>query len=267
MDDVRPRMTTLPKFFFALPEIAPFLGEDLPVLMYHKVSDLPPQVHKPLRGLYVSPQVFQKQVTEFSRAGFRAVGIDATLSKQSHQREVVFTFDDGFESVFLNALPALTNARFTSINYLVADLLGKTNVWDAAFPETPQRLMDAAQVRDWLAAGQKIGAHTLSHPKLTQLSDADARREIGDSKKKLEDLFSIEVTDFCYPYGDHDERIVALVAEAGYRTACSMRHGLHHSGDSPLRVRRMLARHASRSPRALLRAWRARLAYHFSTHA
>ncbi len=260
-------MPTLPKFYSSLPEIAPFLGEDLPVLMYHKISELPPLVHPPLRGLYVSPKVFRKQVNELSSAGFHTVGIDAALSTQPHQREVAFTFDDGFESVLLNALPPLTSAGFTSINYLVADLLGKTNLWDAAFPETPQRLMDAAQVRDWLAAGQKIGAHTLTHPKLTQLSDDEARREISDSRKKLEDLFGIEVTDFCYPYGDHDERITALVAEAGYRTACSMKHGLHRVEDQPLRIRRMLARHASRSPRALLRAWRARLAYPFSKHA
>lgn len=259
-------MASIPKFYSSLPEMAPFIGEGLPVLMYHKVSELPPQVYKPLRGLYVSPKVFQKHVTEFARAGFHSADMNAALSSQAHRREVVFTFDDGFENVLHHALPALSSAGFTSINYLVADLLGKTNVWDAAFPETPQRLMDVAQVREWLAAGQMIGAHTLTHPKLTKITEAEARREIRDSRKKLEDIFGVEVTHFCYPYGDHNERIVALVAEAGYRTACSVRHGIHRAGDSPWRIRRMLARHISRSPRALFRSWRARIANHFLKH-
>ena len=51
--------------------------------------------------------------------------------------------------------------------------------------EAPAPLMDAAQVKDWLAAGHEIGSHTLTHPWLTRLPLSEAREEISGSKKKL----------------------------------------------------------------------------------
>jgi peptidoglycan/xylan/chitin deacetylase (PgdA/CDA1 family) len=47
----------------------------------------------------------------------------------------------------------------------------------------------------------EVGAHTITHRHLTKISIIDAMREIADSKKMLEDLFSIDVTKFCPPRG------------------------------------------------------------------
>ena len=51
------------------------------------------------------------------------------------------------------------------------------------------------------AAGVEIGAHTQSHPILSKISDADARREIGESKSRLEAIIGAPVTTFAYPNG------------------------------------------------------------------
>ena len=66
--------------------------------------------------------------------------------------------------------------------------LGKSNGWDVALGEASEPIMDAAQVRDWLAAGHDIGSHTLTHQFLTRLAPGEAREEISASKKRLEDL-------------------------------------------------------------------------------
>lgn len=103
--------------------------------------------------------------------------------------------------------------------------------------------MDEAQVRDWLAAGMSIGAHSLTHPRLGQISPAQARAEIYDSKKKLEDKFGLAIEHFCYPYGDFNTTVRALVIEAGYRTACSTAPGLATSESDPFSLPRFLATH------------------------
>ena len=106
--------------------------------------------------------------------------------------------------------------------------------------------MDAPQIREWIAAGHQIGSHSLTHPRLTQLSIDAAREEISASKKLLEDTFGAPIRDFCYPYGDWNPAICDLVAEAGYVTACTTGFGVNKLGDSPLSLKRVTARYPSR---------------------
>ena len=70
-----------------------------------------------------------------------------------------------------------------------------------------------------LADGFEIGGHTLTHPHLSHLSPADARREILDGKVALEDRIGCPVTSFCYPYGDYGKEHPNIVREAGFTLA------------------------------------------------
>jgi peptidoglycan/xylan/chitin deacetylase (PgdA/CDA1 family) len=100
--------------------------------------------------------------------------------------------------------------------------------------------MDEAAVRDWLAAGQQIGSHSLSHPNLRKIPLTQAREEIVASRKRLEDMFGLAVEHFCYPYGSYNEAIRDLVGEAGYRTACTVRFGVNRNGVSPFELNRVV---------------------------
>jgi len=62
----------------------------------------------------------------------------------------------------------------------------------------------------------EIGAHTMTHPRLTEISDKEASREIADSKNYLENLINKKVLCFCYPGGKYNKRIIRLVEEAGF---------------------------------------------------
>ena len=169
------------------------------------------------------------------------------------------TFDDGFRNASDHALPVLRARGLRAIMFLVADRLGGTDEWDRAIGEPSLPLMDDAEVRDWLAAGQDIGAHTLTHPRLTQLPPERMRAEIFDSRRKLEDRFGVPVRHFCYPYGDQDERVRALVAEAGYEAACTVDHGTNGPRVSPLSLRRALACDPGRDLLAVARKARQKL--------
>jgi peptidoglycan/xylan/chitin deacetylase (PgdA/CDA1 family) len=186
-----------------------------PLLTYHHVGSRPPRVR--LKGLYVSPKLFSQKIAELKSEGYETDAFGTIQSSQPNAKRVFLTFDDGFADVFENALPVLRQHRFRSIQFLVADLLGKTSQWQASSGEVPGLLMDKAQVKDWLGAGQEIGSHTSTHPRLIQISPSQAREEISGSKKKLEDTFGIAVEHFCYPYGDWKPAVRDILAEVGYK--------------------------------------------------
>lgn len=95
-------------------------------------------------------------------------------------------------------------------------------------------MMSRQQVRDIAAAGMTIGAHTVSHPILTRLDDAAARRELLDSKRELESLLDRPVDLFAYPNGkyrqDWDERHATMAREAGFRAAFTTEPGVSRRG-------------------------------------
>jgi peptidoglycan/xylan/chitin deacetylase (PgdA/CDA1 family) len=242
--------------------LAPFrrwFRHGTPVLMFHKLGPRPPGVR--LKGLYVSEALFDRQLRELSEAGYTAPAYDEVVNSAPGGKRIFLTFDDGFENALKHGLSPMVNRKFRAIQFLVADRLGRENDWETSEGEAPEKLMDISQVNEWLAAGHEIGAHTLTHPRLTRVSEAQAREEIGASKRKLEDLFGRPVRHFCYPYGDHDERVEELVEKAGYSSACLSSGGLVVTGADPFRLNRIMARYASRSPGSLLRQlkawWRA----------
>lgn len=78
----------------------------------------------------------------------------------------------------------------------------------------PKELMlTTPQVKAWHQAGMLIGAHTVSHPILTTLGQAQAMQEIAQSKHRLEHLLDEPVRMFAYPNGKLGEDYTALHVE------------------------------------------------------
>lgn len=247
----------LPAYYSALAPFRSLFAQGNPILTYHKLGPRPRKVR--LKGMYMSAKLFARQLEELRSAGFAAGTLGMCAGPFTPGRMVI-TFDDGYTNVLRFGLEPLAAVRFQAVQFLVADLLGKHNTWDVPQGEAPEPMMDAAQVREWLAAGHDIGSHTLSHPYLTKLPPAQAREEITASRKKLEDLFARPIVHFCYPYGDWNEAVRDLVQAAGYKTACTTDPGVNHAADSPFTLKRFTARYGSRSLKAI---WsRLRAAWH-----
>jgi len=242
-----------PDYYAALRPFRELFETGLPLLTYHKVGRRPRGAR--LKGLYVSPRLFARQMAELRENRFTSATLDEVIEGAGNsRRRVVITFDDGWRDVFEHALEPLARNRFRAIHFLVADGLGRTNEWDLPLGEVQEPMMDAAQVREWLAAGHEIGSHTLTHPFLTRLAPDQAREEISASKKKLEDLFGRSIEHFCYPYGDWNPQIRDLVAESGYRTACTTDFGVNSADVSLFELKRITARYPSRNWKSL-REW------------
>lgn len=67
--------------------------------------------------------------------------------------------------------------------------------------------------------GISFGAHTVTHPILTRLPSEEAREEICNSKKNVEERLGKPCTLFAYPDGDFNAEIVELVRESGFTAA------------------------------------------------
>ena len=238
-------------YFSDLASMRRLFASGSPVLCYHKIGSKPRGTK--LRGIYLSERLFSRQMGELREEGYRSVMMDRIPASDPSAREFAITFDDGSLTVLRHALKPLAATGFKAINYLVSDLIGGINAWDTVRGEVPDRLMDEVQVREWMAAGHEIGAHTRTHPKLTRISPEQAREEIAGSKKSLEDRFGVPIRHFCYPYGDHSPQVKDMVEEAGYQTAVTVVPGVWNMGVDPFLVPRIAARAHSLNFRNVLK--------------
>ncbi len=244
-----------PKYYSRFAPFREVFAAANPILTYHQFGPRPRGAR--LKGMFLPERLFARQLAEFGAARVQFLELGDSLRRPGGSG-VVLTIDDGFRSVREFAQPLLADAGARALLYVVADQLGGTNAWDVAQGEAPGRLMDAAEVADWLAAGHRIGSHTLTHPWLTRVSWAQAHEEIYASRRRLEDRFGVPIRDFCYPYGDWNSEVRDLVVEAGYATAVTTQAGVNGPDADPYALRRFTARYASRNWKSLrdaLRRW------------
>jgi len=213
----------------------------IPILTYHQIETAPPR-GAAFRSLYVPPRAFARQMALLQRLGYRGLSLSALmpyLNGELDGKVVGITFDDGYLNNLNNALPVLKRHGFSSTCYIVSQRIGRTNEWDrgAGIAQTP--LMDVAQLRQWLAGGQELGAHTRHHVHLPQLDAANCIDEIARCKTELETLTDAPVRHFCYPYGEFMPEHSAMVSMAGFHSATTTQRGRCRSGDDLMQLPRV----------------------------
>jgi peptidoglycan/xylan/chitin deacetylase (PgdA/CDA1 family) len=165
--------------------------------------------------------------------GYQGMSMSALMPylRGAKQGKVVgITFDDGYLNNLTHALPTLQRHGFSSTCYAVSQLLGRTNVWDHAQGIAQTLLMDADQLRQWVAGGQEVGAHTRHHVSLLDTEESLAEQEVSLSKKELEIDVGQAVEHFCYPYGQYSLKHVAMARQASFQTVTTTQRGRVASG-------------------------------------
>lgn len=190
------------------------------VLCYHRVSSAEP--HR----LAVSREQIDAHVQSLVRRGYRPVRAEELVAR----RDKVFhvTFDDAFRSV-VDALPALERlgAPVTVFSCSGSADDGRP----LRVPELEQLIDEAPaefatlrwdELRELADRGVEIGSHTVSHPHLPRLGDAELDRELRESRERIADELRRPCRYFAYPYGDHDARVRDAVRRAGYEAAFAL---------------------------------------------
>jgi peptidoglycan/xylan/chitin deacetylase (PgdA/CDA1 family) len=183
----------------------------LPIFTYHAIG----RSHSPV---FTSPNALDSHLATLAGAGYQSLTLAGALAQRRDGRlqpkSVVITFDDGYQSVFEEALPRLQHYGFQATVFLITGYMGRTNRWPGQPPTVPERpLLTWEQANQLAAAGWELGAHTRSHPVLTHLTAAEVEDEILGSKAAVERETGQRPTTFAYPYGQTNEQITGLVRE------------------------------------------------------
>jgi peptidoglycan/xylan/chitin deacetylase (PgdA/CDA1 family) len=183
----------------------------VPILAYHSVSDGPPP-------LCVSPARFAEHLSSLRDAGWSSLTLDDLLAGFARggwpPRRVMLTFDDGLASFGSLALPQLVRVGFSAILFVVAGRIGGETDWRGWPTTTPrERLLDVGALADAAASGIEIGAHAVSHVRLSTLGLDAAADEVLTGRRRLEDLLQCRVRSFAYPFGDAPAAVAGIVRE------------------------------------------------------
>ncbi len=208
----------------------------LPILTFHDLKDQSSVISFP-------PALFRRGMAKLYENGYRTLSLLEAVDclrqrKPFPHRSFVITFDDGYESVYEQAFPALQDYRMTATIFLTVGERGKVKPGER-LPSIEGRSMlnwhEISEMKQW---GMTFGAHTLTHPDLTRLTPDRVETEICDSKAMIEDTLSAPVTTFAYPYGRYDARSRELV-QKHFVCACSDRLGLVAVGKDPYTLKRV----------------------------
>ena len=103
-------------------------------------------------------------------------------------------------------------------------------------------MMNWDQVKEMAKHHIEFGAHTVTHPILSQVTVDEAWEEISHSKKRVEQMLETELHHFAYPNGgaeDFSEGIKALVKQAGFQSASSTLLGINQNEDCVYSLKRI----------------------------
>jgi peptidoglycan/xylan/chitin deacetylase (PgdA/CDA1 family) len=216
-----------------LPTPLPHRTIALPILMYHRIGKIGPNLAPVTQRLTVPPDDFAAQMRWLRRNGYHVLtqlqAFNALeLGTKLPSKPVLITFDDGYRGVWAHALPVLMRLHMPATAYVITDRISNG---DPSF-------LTWRMLRVLASHGVAIGSHTVTHPDLTTLDDAQALAELRDSRRVLERRLGRPVQWFAYPAGAEDARIVGLTRRAGYVLAVTTQPGSSQSAQTPLELHR-----------------------------
>lgn len=198
-------------------------------LMYHEL-ELPGRALVQSAPGYVryilAADSFRRQMQWLRESGMRGLSVSEALLYPASPG-VCLTFDDGCETDFIAAAPILQDYGHRATFYLTAGFLG-----------TPGYLA-AEQVRQLDAMGFEIGCHSMTHPYLSDLTEAELGREIVDAKATIEAIVGHPIAHFSCPGGRFDQRTLETARRAGFRSVANSRFHTNSSATSTYELGRI----------------------------
>jgi peptidoglycan/xylan/chitin deacetylase (PgdA/CDA1 family) len=136
------------------------------------------------------------------------------------------TFDDGFSDNHDLVLPLLERHGLRATFFVCTGFIdGQCEIPGRLKSYSGLRPMRWEHVRKLVAAGMEIGAHTVSHPLLSQLPAREQEREMVASKERLEEQIAASVVSFALPYGNRGTYTAETltIAARHFRACCTTR--------------------------------------------
>jgi peptidoglycan/xylan/chitin deacetylase (PgdA/CDA1 family) len=205
-----------------------------PILMYHYISELPPEADDIRIDLTVSPAAFRQHVEHLRGNGYTAISLydlhNALVSgAELPPRPVALTFDDGYIDHYVHVFPILREFGFTGTFFVI------TGRADRAHPD----YMTWAQITEMAQAGMSMEAHTKDHYSLAERDYDFLVYQILGSIESLEAHTGRTVNMFAYPAGRYDETALRVMETMPIWRAVTTEHGSLHTTDNVLETPRV----------------------------
>lgn len=174
------------------------------VLFYHEVPDN-------------ARRRFASQLDAILRIGRPVRAWEANGLAEGPPR-IALTFDDAFESVFINAIPELVQRDMPATIFVPSGYLGKRPGWiqDPAYPAYDERVATPQTIQKCDRANITLGSHGVLHLPLGISTEQIIRDELTRSREELARLGGQDITLFSFPYGSYNALALQIAKEAGY---------------------------------------------------
>jgi peptidoglycan/xylan/chitin deacetylase (PgdA/CDA1 family) len=206
--------------------------------MYHRIGTEP-------GPLVVSPESFSRQQELLARE-YRVVDLQTVLTsayaaRPLPARAVLTTFDDGYRDNLAVAKPILDSFGHSATIFIPTDFISS----QVGLPHD-RRSPRSIPTLDWdelraLSSTFDVGSHGCSHRVMTSLSTWEAKRELTESKRIIEERLGQPVQAFSYPkgsVGDFNRGVERLARSAGYQLIFTTLPGLNREPLNPYRLKR-----------------------------
>lgn len=177
--------------------------------------------------LQLPPDRFRAQLEMMLEAGFGFVTVAELAARSAGGPPppglAAVSFDDAMRNNLTNALPILRELGIPATVYVPTGWLGGRSPWIG--PGGDGAILDRAELRELVAAGWELGAHTVTHADLSQLGYEECRREIEGSCEALHELTGVKVQTLAYPFGNYGQTAISAARDSGLLAAVTTGSG------------------------------------------
>ncbi len=206
--------------------------------MLHSVSDL--VVDEECANNTIRPSELENLIIMLKKHGYQFDTVSGAIENPK-PKTVAFTFDDGYIDNYLYLFP----------------IIKKHNVKVTCFitnqGETNRRYMNPEQILEMDKSNLvEFGGHTATHTDLDSVSPEECMKAIEDNKAWIEKILNREIYSFAYPRGRHNDEVINVIKNAGYKYAVTMIKKMQNPQSDLFRIHRQII------PRGL-KTWQAYL--------
>lgn len=206
----------------------------VPILMYHRVSELPPDADVYRVDLTVVPEVFRAHMQYLYDEGYHTISLYQLNEALLHgtplpTKPVILTFDDGYSEHYTTVFPTLEEFEFNGTFFVI------TGYADVNNPE----YLNWSQIREMSDAGMSMEPHTKSHLGLVGRDNDFLTYEVLGSFESMAAHTGQMPRMFAYPGGDYDDAALEMLESLYCWRAVTTQRGALHTTDNYLEVPRV----------------------------
>ena len=203
------------------------------VLMYHSIGN-------DNTLLAVKLENFKKQMKYLKDNNYRVISLNNLVEilktkKDLPKKTIVLTFDDGFENNYINAFSVLKEYNFPVTIFLTVGSIGEKVVTSQGnFPA-----LNWDEIKEMHDSGLiDFQPHTMTHPKLDQITLKEIKLEIIQSKKIIEEKLNKKCYFFAPPKGRFSQEIKEVLKVEGFKAVLTIEKGLIKKNDDLFSLKR-----------------------------